>query len=133
MKLLEECWQDYIRIFGKTEVFVRNKANRDHLRKLLPHLVQRAKPGMARDLFQIAMEELAKDDWITGKGGNGKHDFPGIVFEWNRVQEYLDKSCGVTVEYQPPKPPPPPPKPEPTPEEIEEREKFKAEMRARGW
>jgi len=57
-----------------------------------------AQPGHARDLFQFAMEELANDDWINGKSGEGKHDFPGIVFKWARVQEYLDKADGVTVD-----------------------------------
>ena len=55
-------------------------------------------PDGARELFQIAMEELVKDDWITGKNGKGKHDFPHIVFQWNRVLEYLDKGNGVTVD-----------------------------------
>ena len=44
------------------------------------------------------MEELAKDDWITGKDGKGKHDFPAIVFKLPRVLEYLDKAAGVAVD-----------------------------------
>ena len=44
------------------------------------------------------MEEMAKDGWINGKAGKSKHDFPNIVFNWNRVSEFFDKACGVTVD-----------------------------------
>lgn len=41
---------------------------------------------------------VKEDGWINGKGDKCKHDSPGIVFNWERVQEYLDKSNGVTDE-----------------------------------
>lgn len=98
-EFLERCWTDYLTIFGKVEWMVKNEKNRTHLRGLLAHLRKLTSTDQAvRALFNFAMEELSKDDWITGKSGKGKHDFPEIVFQWDRVQEYLDKAEGVTVD-----------------------------------
>ena len=99
--LLLECWNDYLRIFGKDYRFVRGKKNVDHLRALIPHIekfVGRVDPIAVRECFQIAMEEMSEDGWINGKAGKGKHDFPAIVFNWDRVKEYWDKREGVTVD-----------------------------------